>query len=153
MVQSSEITADKQLVMTREFDAPRELVFAAWTEPEHFGQWWGPHGFSVPNVEMDLRPGGEFKIEMRSPDGSTYPSSGTFKEIVPSERLVMIEGNPMMELEYTVTFEDVDGKTRLTLTVEIVQGAEQHENALEGASMGFTQAFEKLEAHLGGMVS
>ena len=145
----------KQATLTRDFDAPRDLIFAAWTEPEHFAQWCGPQGFSVPVVEMDVRTGGTFRIEMKSPDGSTYPTKGTFTDVTPPERLVMIDigmegpdGTSMMELQYTVTFEDLGGKTRLTLTIDVLKAAPEFENVLEGAQMGFTQAFEKLEAHL-----
>src|SRR5438874_12824597 len=76
------------LVLTRVFDAPRELVFRTWTDPQHVEQWWGPHGFSNPVMEWDARPGGAIRNHMRGPDGTIYPSRGEFLEVVPPERLV-----------------------------------------------------------------
>src|SRR5436309_7085220 len=73
--------ATRELTITRVFDAPRALVFKMWTEPAHMAQWWGPHGFTNPVCEMDVRAGGRLRIVMRAPDGVEYPMSGTFREI------------------------------------------------------------------------
>jgi len=70
---------EQELVLTRVFDAPRELVFKAWTDPKHVAQWWGPHGFTNPVCELDLRPGGAILIHMRGPDGVVYPMTGTYQ--------------------------------------------------------------------------
>ena len=70
------------------FDAPRELVFKAWTDPKQVAQWWGPHGFSNPVCELGLRPGADIRIHMRGPDGTVYPMTGVYHEIVKPERLV-----------------------------------------------------------------
>src|SRR5688572_22943410 len=78
----------KELVLTRVFDAPRELVFQAWTEPEHLKRWWGPNGFTLPYCTVDLRPGGAIHFCMRSPDGFEIWSKGIYREIVPPERFV-----------------------------------------------------------------
>src|ERR1700739_5045499 len=79
--------AEREVIITRIFDAPRELVFKAWTDPKHVAQWWGPKGFTNPVCELDVRVGGAIRIHMRSPDGSVYPMKGEFREIVPPERL------------------------------------------------------------------
>src|SRR5215208_1788707 len=93
---SSEL--DKRtIVITRVFDAPRALVFKAWTDPRHVARWWGPKDFTNPVCEMDVRPGGAITIHMRGPDGVMYPSKGVFHEIVEPERLVF--SNTAMEDE------------------------------------------------------
>ena len=68
-----------ELVLTRIFDAPRELLFKVWTDPKHVSQWWGPHGFANPICELDLRPGGTILIHMRGPDGTVYPMTGVYQ--------------------------------------------------------------------------
>src|ERR1700722_7233031 len=79
----------KQIViLTRLFDAPRDLVFKAWTDPKHLAQWFGPHGFTNPVCEVDLRPGGIWRHVMRGPDGNDYPMISIFQEVLPPERLV-----------------------------------------------------------------
>src|SRR5258708_29275739 len=79
--------AERELVITRIFDAPRELVFKVWTDPKHLAQWWGPQGFTNPVCEIDLRPGGALRIVMRAPDGAEHPMTGIYREIVAPERL------------------------------------------------------------------
>ena len=114
-------SAERELVITRIFDAPRQLVFKAWTEPEHLMRWWGPRGFTMTFCEMDLRPGGAYRFRMRSPEGTEHRLRGVFREIVEPERLVMTrawvdaEGKPGHETLLTVSFADHEGKTRLTL--------------------------------------
>ena len=83
-------SSEWDLVMTRVFDAPRELVFKAWTETKHVAQWWGPKRFTNSVCEMDVRPGGAIRIHMRAPDGVVYPMTGVFQEIVAPERLVFV---------------------------------------------------------------
>jgi len=129
--------ADRVLVITRIFDAPRSLVFKAWTEPEHMVNWFGPRGFTSKVLKNDLRPGGAYRIHMRGPDGDDHWSQGVFREIVPPERLVMVgswadaDGNPTRpETTLTLLFEDVGGKTRLTLhnaVFESVTARDLHE--------------------------
>ena len=82
--------ADHQLVISRLIDAPRNKVFRAWTEPKVLAQWWGPHGMTTPECEMDLWVGGQFRTLMRAPDGSEYPTSGVFLEIQAPRRLVFL---------------------------------------------------------------
>ena len=90
--------ADKSLIITRDIDAPRALVWRAWTEPEHFMRWWGPHDFTSPVCKIDLRVGGRYLAAMRDPSGRDFYSAGEYREIVPPERLV-----------YTDAFADADG--------------------------------------------
>jgi uncharacterized protein YndB with AHSA1/START domain len=129
--------ADRVLVITRIFDAPRSLVFKAWTEPEHMVNWFGPRGFTSKVLKNDLRPGGAYRIHMRGPDGDDHWSQGVFREVVPPERLVMVgswadaDGKPTRpETTLTLLFEDVGGKTRLTLhnaVFESVTARDLHE--------------------------
>src|ERR1700675_291772 len=111
----------RELVITRIFDAPRALVWTAWTDPRHMAQWWGPKGFTNPVCEMDVRPGGAIRIVMRGPDGIDYPMFGWFREIVEPERLVLVtavddaKGDRLFEVLNTVTFTERGGKTTLTM--------------------------------------
>src|SRR5512135_1163184 len=120
------LPVERELVITRVFDAPRELVFRAWTDPKHMAQWWGPKHFSNTVDQMDVRPGGTWRIIMRSPDGAEYPSQGVYREIVPPDRLVFTntaldkDGNLLIDGFTTVTFADQNGKTKLTLETRAV---------------------------------
>ncbi len=111
-------SANREIVTTRLFDAPRQLVFEAWTDPKHVAQWWGPRGFTNTIHEMDVRPGGVWRLTMHGPDGVDYPNRIVFTEVVKPERLVYDhgsrEGDPG-EFHVTVTFAEESGKTRLTM--------------------------------------
>jgi uncharacterized protein YndB with AHSA1/START domain len=125
-----------EVVFTRIIDAPRALVFNAWTDPKYMAQWWGPNAFANPVCEMDVRAGGRYRIVMRSPDGVEYPIKGVYREIVEPERLVYTQdlaevpddwknllneklqmaGRKLsLESLMTVNFEEYDGKTKLTI--------------------------------------
>jgi uncharacterized protein YndB with AHSA1/START domain len=150
--------AAQDLVISRVFDAPRELVWKAWTEPEHFTRWWGPKGFTTPVCKIDLRLGGEYLNCMRSPDGQDIWSTGVFREIVPSERLVMTDsfadeggnivpashygmrGDYPLEMLISVTFEEDDGRTRLTLRHAGLPSVEDRDSA----GVGWNESFDKL---------
>jgi uncharacterized protein YndB with AHSA1/START domain len=115
-------SAERELVITRIFDAPRRLVFKAWTDPEHLVHWLGPQGFTGTIMKMDVRPGGAYRLQMRGPEGDDHWSQGVCREIVEPERLVMTanwadaQGNPTSpETLLTVTFEEHEGKTKLML--------------------------------------
>lgn len=110
---------DRAIVITRVIDAPRELVFKAWTTPHHLGNWFGPHGFTTTTREFSLTPGGAWRFTMHGPDGTDYRNLIRFVEVVPGERLVYDQNgdddtdSPLFHVR--VTFADEGGKTRLTL--------------------------------------
>src|SRR6266852_5132665 len=143
-----------ELVLTRVFDAPRDLVFNAWTDPRHIVRWWGPHGFTNPVCEVDACPGGAIRIHMRGPDGTVYPMRGEFREIVPPERLVLTtavdepDGSPRFEVLHTVTFAEQDGKTVLTLTARVIKETAAAAPQLGGMQAGWAQSLERLSAYL-----
>ncbi len=119
MASASDVGADREIVHMRMFDAPRELVFKVWTDPKHVGQWWGPRGFSTTTQSMEVKPGGVWRYCMHGPDGRDYENRITYQEIVPPERLVYKHGGELdlepVNFQTTVTFEDVGGKTKLTM--------------------------------------
>jgi uncharacterized protein YndB with AHSA1/START domain len=167
-------SAEQEFVITRVFDAPRTLVFKAWTEPKHMAQWWGPHGFTNPVCEMDVRPGGTWRIVMRGPDGAEHPAKGVYCEVVEPERIVMTidhselseewhdlvnpnrekgKGKPALEVLSTVTFEEHGGKTTLTIRLRFDSAAVRDAFLKIGMSQGWSQSLERLEATLAKMTS
>lgn len=162
MVDNTTRTAERELVITRIFDAPREKVWKAWTDPEHLVRWWGPQVFTSPVCKVDLRVGGKYLFCMRSPDGQDFWSTGEYREIVPMERLVCTdsfadpEGNVVSasyygmdpdfprELLVTITFEDLGDKTRLTLKHSGMPAGDVGENA----EIGWNQSLDKLAESL-----
>ena len=140
------------LTLTRVLDAPREVVWEAWTDPQQLAQWWGPHGFTAPSVELDVRPGGQLRIDMQGPDGTIYPAVGEFNEVAEHERLVLTtravdgDGQTLIEARSTVTLEDDGGKTKLTVEVEVVHVAPGAEEAAAGAEEGWNQTLDRLVA-------
>jgi uncharacterized protein YndB with AHSA1/START domain len=113
------LTPDREIVIKRTLDAPRELVFAVWTDPKHLPHWYGPNGFTTTVHEMDLRPGGVWRLTMRGPDGRDYRNKIVFSEVVKPERLVYRhvadrDTEPATH-QTTVTFEARGNKTDLTL--------------------------------------
>ncbi len=141
---------EKDLVFTRIFDAPRDLVFKAWTEAEHLKRWWGPHGFTNPVCEVDPRPGGAIRIDMRGPDGTIYPMTALYREIVEPERLVFTsaaldeKGNPLFEVLNTVTFAEHAGKTKLTVHASVVKATAEAAPYLAGMDQGWSQSLDRL---------
>jgi uncharacterized protein YndB with AHSA1/START domain len=152
----------KELTITRIFDAPRELVWKAWTEPERFKRWWGPKDFTAPFCTIDLRVGGVYLNCMRWPDGKDYWSTGVYREIVPMERIVYTDsfadekGNVVpathygmsadipLEMLVTVTFEEQKGKTKMTLRhVGLPPGTHS-----DMANAGWNESFDKLAQSL-----
>lgn len=144
----------QELVLTRVFDAPRELVFKVWTDPKHVARWWGPHRFTNPLCELDLRPGGAILIHMRGPDGTIYPMTGVYQEIVRPERLVFTsaaldsDGNPMFEILTTVTLAEEGGKTKQILRARVIKKTAQAAPYLAGMEAGWTQSLERLAAYV-----
>jgi uncharacterized protein YndB with AHSA1/START domain len=112
--------AERELVITRILDAPRELVFKAWTEPDRAIRWWGPRGFTTAHYELDFRPDGAYRVCMRSPEGTEHWQRGVCREVVEPERLVFTfawedsEGKPGHETVVTVTLAEFGAKTKLT---------------------------------------
>jgi len=142
---------ERELTLTRVFDAPRELVFQAWTEPEHLKQWWGPRGFTNPVCEVDLRVGGTCKIVMRFPDGANeHTMQAVYREIVRPERLVFWnvaldkDGNRLLEGLTSITFEELGGKTKLTLYTRMTGLVPYADRMLDGMEPGWSQSLERL---------
>jgi uncharacterized protein YndB with AHSA1/START domain len=161
--------SDDEFLISRVFDAPRELVWKAWTEPERVTQWWGPRGFTNPICEMDVRPGGAHRMVMRSADGVDYPIKGVFREIVAPERLVMTmdcsehpaewhdfidpnrdknNPNPAGEMLQMVTFEDLGGKTKLTIRTRFESAAIRDAMVKMGMNEGWSESLERLTEYL-----
>jgi uncharacterized protein YndB with AHSA1/START domain len=143
---------ERELVLTRVFDAPPPLMFKAWTEPEHLVRWWGPAGFTMPACKMDVRPGGSFRYQMRAPDGADHWLQGVYREIDPPKRLVLTwawedgEGKPGHETLLTVTFAEHQGKTRLTMR----QAEFESDSARDAHERGWSSALDRLAAHVAG---
>ncbi len=140
-----------ELNVTRRFAAPPKLVFAAWLDKKHLAAWWGPKCFTNPVCEADPRPGGAIRIHMRAPDGTIYPMTGKFLEIVPSKRLVFTtaaidgEGNPLLETKNTVTFTEVDGGTEMSMHVTVTSSTPVGDQHLKGMSEGWSQSLDRLK--------
>jgi uncharacterized protein YndB with AHSA1/START domain len=144
---------EKDLVLTRVFDAPREVVFRAWTDPKHLAQWFGPNGFTNPVCEVDLRPGGEWRHVMRGPDGTEYPMTAIFQEVIRPERLVFVcyvpdKEKSLFEILNTVNFIAQGGKTKLTLEAKVLKSTPEAAPMLAGMEEGWTQSFERLTKYL-----
>jgi uncharacterized protein YndB with AHSA1/START domain len=138
-----------RLTITRELAAPRALVWRAWTEPAQFAKWFGPRGFTIPRVELDVRAGGALRYDMRGPNGMTFTAVGTFTDVRAPERLAYLErseenGEVVFENLNTVTFVERDGKTLLTLEMRIVRANKLAPKYLAGASQGWTETLDKL---------
>jgi uncharacterized protein YndB with AHSA1/START domain len=129
---------NRVLVMTRIVDSPPALVFQAWTEPERIKQWWGPRGYTTVSCEMDLRPGGAWRVRSRSAEGVEVAERGVFREVASGERLVFThswedpEGKPGLETLVTLTFADEGGKTKLTLHQAVFDTVENRDGHAEG---------------------
>lgn len=147
-----------EFVITRIFDAPRELVWKAWTEPERVKRWWGPKVFTAPFIKIDLRVGGKYLYAMRSPDDKNFWSTGVFREIDPLKRIVVTDsfadekGNVVpashygmnwdwpLEVQVTVTFEKQGGRTKLSLQYELTPPKEM----IDPMTAGWNESFDKL---------
>ncbi|WP_061249704.1 SRPBCC family protein [Leptospira alstonii] len=146
-------TADREIRATRTFDAPRDLVFRMWTEPEHIVHWWGPKGFTNTFETMDVRPGGVCKFVMHGPDGTDYPNLIVFLEVIRPEKLVYKHGSDMEDhpgdFHVTVLFSEQNGKTALDMTM-LFKTAEQRNETVEkyGAVEGLNQTMDRLVEYL-----
>jgi len=138
------VSDEAVLRMRRTIPAPRDRVFHAWTDPEELKSWWGPGLFTTRAAEVDLRPGGDYRLVMQPPDGEALVLAGTFREVVPPERLVYtwrweIGVPDIQESLVTVEFRDVDGATEIALTHEHAPGS-----VLDPYQMGWESGLEKL---------
>ena len=140
--------AKRELVITRVFDAPRSLVFKAWTDPKHIAQWWGPNGFTNTIYEMDVRPGGVWRFIMHGPDGVDYKNKSVYIEIVRPERLVYSHvTGPKFQM--TVTFAEQGDKTKLNARMLFESATLRDRVAKEfGAIEGLNQTMDRLAEHL-----
>lgn len=154
---SAKLLASGEIVMTRVFDASREAVWEAWTDPKRFMLWWGPEGFTSPACQIDLRVGGKYLYCMRSPEGQDYWSTGVYRDIVPMERIVCTdsfadsEGNVVaasyygmrdywpLEMMVTVTFGEDAGRTVLNLRHDGIPRSMKSD-----CEAGWSGSFEKL---------
>jgi uncharacterized protein YndB with AHSA1/START domain len=163
----SAVNETERMVITRVFDAPRELVWEAWTDPKYVMQWWGPKGFTSPVCRIDFRVGGKFLCCMKTPDGQEFWNGGEYHEIVPREKIVYsmyfadANGNKVDAAQYgieheaiedthdVVTFEDLgDGQTKLTLI-----GNESMESARNsGQEEGWNQILDKFAEVVAGIL-
>jgi uncharacterized protein YndB with AHSA1/START domain len=142
--------SDREIVMTRIFDAPRDLVFEAHTSCEHMSNWWGPRKYDIASCEMDFRPGGKWRIVHRAP-GEEHGFHGEFREIVPPERIVWTfeyEGMPGHVSVETLTLEEHDGKTTIT-TISVFDTVEERDAMLEsGMESGAVETWDRLDEYL-----
>jgi len=146
-------TADREIATTRIFDAPRDLVFDAWTEPQHVAQWWGPNGFTTTTHSMDVRPGGEWIFIMHGPDSTDYKNHIVYREVVRPERLVYDHvSGPLFRA--TVIFESEGNKTRLSMKM-VFETAELRNQVAEkfGAVEGLNQTLNHLEEHVANLAA
>jgi uncharacterized protein YndB with AHSA1/START domain len=144
-------TAGTNIVMTREFDAPRELVFEAHTSCEHMSRWWGPRRYEVAECEVDFQVGGKWRIVHADADGFRMAFFGEYREIVRPERITWtfdFDGNPGEAGVETLTLEEVDGKTILTATA-FFDNAEERDAVLQsGMNEGAAETFDRLAEYL-----
>ncbi len=151
----SEDTTDREIIISRVYDAPRELVWQAMTDPERVVKWWGPIGFTTTIEEMDLRPGGVWKHVMHGPDGTDYPNKSVFKEVVKPERISYShgggrKGGPGVSFVATWTFEALPGgQTKLTIH-QVFATPEARDLVVKeyGAIEGGRQTLERLAEQL-----
>ncbi|MFG1731685.1 SRPBCC domain-containing protein [Paenibacillus sp. 843] len=156
------------LLLSRVFNAPRELVFKVWTDPEHFGRWWGPQGFSLEVIKMDVRPGGMFLGCQKSPDGNQAMwGKFVYQEVIVPEKLVFVqsfsdeEGNTIrapfnanwpLEIMNIITFEEIEGKTTLTMQGGPISATAEELAAFDEMApmvkQGFGGTFDQLAEYL-----
>jgi uncharacterized protein YndB with AHSA1/START domain len=145
-------TSDREVVISRTIDAPRELVFEAFTDVRHLSRWWGPDGFTTTTRAFAFREGGAWDFVMHGPDGSDYPSWITWREITPPERIVLIHGESAQDpdaFESILTFADRDGTTEITMrtvfpTAALRDRAVEEYHAIEGGR----QTLDSLAAYV-----
>ncbi len=151
--------ANKELTLTRTFDAPRETVWKYWTDPKLVQQWWGPRGVTNPTCVWEAKPEGTINIvmlagkELGEMAGQEWPMTGKFVELSEPEKLVftanaIMNGKPVLENLTTVTFEEKDGKTAMVVHIEVTMTTPEAAGPLQGMEMGWNQQLDKLEEAL-----
>ena len=143
----------RSIIGMREFDAPRDLVFTAFTDPKHLAQWWGPNGFTTITHSFDFRPGGVWRFVMHGPDGRDYQNRVTFEEILPPERIVYRHGDgedvEPVQFRQTVILEEIGGRTRMTWRGDFPSAAERDRVIKEyGAASGLMQTMARLDEYV-----
>lgn len=161
---SNASTEMERMVVTRVFDAPRELVWKAWTEPKYVMQWWGPNGFTAPVCNMDFRVGGKFLCCMKSPDGQEFWNGGEYHEIVPQEKIVSSmyfsdpEGNKVEPEHYGIEHEAIDGAHDITLFEDLGNGQTKltfigNETMEEATKSGQVEGWHQILDKVAGVVA
>lgn len=151
--------AQKELNITKVFNASPEVVWKAWIDSAEVAKWWGPEGFTTPVIQVDPKVGGKIYLEMQDDagfikKGSRYPMSGEFKELSAPSKIIysanaLLNGKPMIESTITVTFEPVEtGKTKMNLHVVVTNSTPEAEPSLKGMDAGWTQSIDKLAKYL-----
>jgi len=157
--------SQREFVITCAFQSSRDLVYKAWTDPKHIARWWGPHASENPACEMDVRPGGTYRIVTRGPDGVEYPLKGVYREVVEPERIVCTAdtsehppqwrellkkygGHPAHESLWTVTFEEQGGETLLRIVIHFDSSADRDAMLTMGMAEGWEECLERLEEEL-----
>jgi uncharacterized protein YndB with AHSA1/START domain len=152
-------TVDREIVLTRVFDAPRSMVWEAWTDPKQVGLWWGPKGFTTTIEVMDVRVGGVWRQVMHGLDGTDYPNESIFTEVVPYQRLAYTltggrKGGPAVQMEKFTTFEEEASGTRVTIRMVFASAEARDRNVRDyGSIEGGKQTLERLAEHLSGRLS
>jgi uncharacterized protein YndB with AHSA1/START domain len=150
MHEASTVADETEVVITRLFDAPRELVFRAWTDPELLAHWPGPKGFTATSDKFDCKPGGVYRTCLHAPDGTDHWVRGTYLEVQPPERLVFThawergDGQPVPDTVVTVTFDDMGGQTRMRFHQAVFEGR----TSRDGHAGGWNESFDRLETFL-----
>ncbi len=149
------IKSEADLVFTRTIDAPARLVFKAWTDQWLLAKWWGPKDFTNPLCELDVKPDGRIRVDMRGPDGTVYSMGGMFHQIIEPHKLVFTStaledewGDARLKNLNTVRFEDQNGKTRVTVSIQILKAADEVASSIEEMPAGWNESLDKLETLL-----
>lgn len=156
MARPSDPSPPREFGLTRIFEAPRALVFKVWTDPRYVALWWGLEGTSTARCELDVRPGGKWRIDMRAANGLIFPNGGTFLEVTPGELLVYTDipdptspawaGTPPGPLRHTVSFENAqNGATRVSLIVQAHSPSDCERLLQLGVKDGISQSLDRLE--------
>jgi len=146
--------ANKELTITRTLNAPRDLVWKAWTDEKHIEQWWGPKGFTNPVCNWKAKTGGEILIHMKAPDGVVYPLDGKFQEIINLEKIVFTSaaldknGKHLFEVLNTISFIEEGNKTKLTLHFVFSKITDEGAPYIGGAEIGWNMSIDKLADYI-----